>query len=253
MDVSLNERSCIPKMAGKPVMASEGACLADYLGVVPYGRALEMQQKLLAARADGLIPDVLLLLEHPPVFTIGRFRGDSDILAPADVLAEKGIEVFHTNRGGSVTYHGPGQLVGYPILNLKENGLGVREYIWKLEEVIIRLLISLGIEGYRMPEHLAGVWAEGKKVCSIGIRVAHYVTMHGFALNINDDLRHFDYINPCGIKGSNIMTSVSELLGKTITVEALVDASLQSFSEVFGLKCERGLERCLDIADARSG
>ena len=159
----------------------------------PYELALKQQQRLAQARAEGDIPDVVLLLQHPPVFTIGRFRGGEDIIVPPD-----GIAIFHTNRGGGITYHGPGQLVGYPILNLKENGLGVREYIWKLEEVIINLLLSLGIRGHRVAKYPGGVWVGNQKVCSIGIHVSRYITTHGFALNVNPDLRYFEYIKPCG-------------------------------------------------------
>ena len=234
-------------------MSSDKLCVADYLGVIPFGQALEIQQKLMEARTEGRIPDVVLLLQHPPVFTLGKFRGGGDILASPEVLAQKGIEVYHTGRGGSVTYHGPGQLVGYPILNIKDIGLSIREYIWKLEEVIIKLLHSLDINGYRVTEHLAGVWAQDKKICSIGIRVSRYITMHGFALNVGDDLRHFEYINPCGIKGDNVMTSVSQLLGHHVGAETLVDSMLKYFSEIFGLRCEKGLERCRDIIDVPSG
>ncbi|MBA7531200.1 Octanoyltransferase [subsurface metagenome] len=124
--------------------------IADYLGVIPYELALKRQQILVQARAEGRIPDVVLLLQHPPVFTTGRFGGEEDIIASAETLAQEGIAVFSSNRGGSVTYHGPGQLVGYPILNLKESGLGVLEYIRKLEEVIIKLLLTFGIQGQRV-------------------------------------------------------------------------------------------------------
>ena len=117
-------------------MSSEKMCVAGYLGVILYGEALEIQQKLVKARDEGIIPDVLLLLQHPPVFTLGKFRGEREILASPVLLAQKGIEVYKTSRGGGVTYHGPGQLVGYPILNLKDNGFSVREYIWKLEEIL---------------------------------------------------------------------------------------------------------------------
>ncbi|GAJ21273.1 unnamed protein product, partial [marine sediment metagenome] len=141
----------------------------------------------------------------PPVVTIGRFRGEEDLTVPPETLAREGIAVFHTNRGGGVTYHGPGQLIGYPILNLKETGLGVREYIWKLEAVIIKLLLTSGINGYRIAGY-PGVWVGEKKVCSIGIHVSRYITMHGFALNISNDLRYFQYIRPCGL-GSEVMTS----------------------------------------------
>ncbi len=233
-------------------LSSNKVYIADYLGIIPYELALKLQQGLMRARTKGKVPDVLLLLQHPPVFTIGQFRGEKDIIVPPEVLTQQGIAVFHTRRGGSITYHGPGQLVGYPILNLKENGLGVREYIWKLEEVIIKLLLSLGIQGHREARYLAGVWVDEKKVCSIGISVSRYITMHGFALNVSNDLHHFEYINPCGVKG-NVMTSISKLLGNTVEVETIIGDLLHSFSEIFGLKRERGLEKCLNTLDALSG
>ncbi len=219
----------------KACLTSEKIYLADYLGVVPYELALKQQQRLARARAEGDIPDVVLLLQHPPVFTIGRFRGEEDIIVPPD-----GIAIFSTNRGGSITYHGPGQLVGYPILNLKENGLGVREYIWKLEEVIIKLLLSLGIQGCRVAKYPGGVWVGDRKVCSIGIHVSRYITTHGFALNVNPDLRYFEYIKPCGLKNA-VMTSISKLLGYPVEVEAIIESWLYSFSEIFGLKRETGV------------
>jgi len=226
--------------------------IADYLGMIPYELALERQEMLAQARAEGRIADALLLLQHPPVFTTGRFRGEEDIIASAETLAQEGIAVFPSNRGGSVTYHGPGQLVGYPILNLKENGLGVLEYIRKLEEVIIKLLLTFGIQGQRVAKYPGGVWVGEEKICSVGIHVSHYITMHGFALNVNTNLRHFEYINPCGIRGAAI-TSISKLLGYPIEVEAVIPGLLDVFSEIFGLKCERGLEKCLNMRDALSG
>ena len=232
-------------------MSSNNVYIADYLGIIPYGRALELQRRLMQARAEGSIPDVALLLQHPPVFTIGRFRGGKEIVVLPDKLQQEGIAVFQTNRGGSITYHGLGQLVGYPILNLKENGIGVREYIWKLEEVIIKLLLSLGIQGHRVAKY-PGVWVDGKKVCSMGVHVSHHITTHGFALNVNTNLRHFEYINPCGIKGK-VMTSISKLLGYPIEVEAVSEALLGFFSATLGLKRERGLDKCLAMLDAPSG
>ena len=223
------------------VLTTPKACLieqkvyvAEYLGAVPYELALKQQEILRQARTEGKIPDVVLLLQHPPVFTIGRFRGEEDIITPS-----KGIAVFPTNRGGSITYHGPGQLVGYPILNLKENGFGVREYIWKLEEVIIGLLLGFGIRGCRRAEYPGGVWVGGEKVCSIGIQVSRHITMHGFALNVNPDLRYFERIKPCGLK-SAVMTSISKILGYHVTVESIIDSLLNLFSETFGLKQEKG-------------
>ena len=234
------------------VFPDNNLCVADYLGLVPYEDALKLQQALVDARVDGKIPNALLLLQHPPVFTIGRFRGGEDIIASAETLAQEGIAVFPSNRGGSVTYHGPGQLVSYPILNLKENGLGVLEYIRKLEDVIIKLLLTFGIHGERVAKYPGGVWVGGEKICSVGIHVSHYVTMHGFALNVNTNLRHFEYINPCGIKDA-VMTSISKLLGCLVEVEAAIPSLLDIFSETFGLKCERGLEKCLDMSGVLSG
>jgi len=233
------------------ISTSKKICIAVYVGVLPYERALKLQQRLVPARAEGSVPDVLLLLEHPPVLTIGRFRGEEDLIAPLETLAQEGIAVFHTNRGGGITYHGPGQLIGYPILNLKETGLGVREYIWKLEEVIIRLLLGLGIQG-RRDINYPGVWVGEKKVCSIGIHVSHGITMHGFALNVNTNLRHFRYINACGIK-SEVMTSISELLSYPVEIGTIVGNLIYSFSEIFGLKCEQGDDKWLAMLDAPSG
>jgi lipoate-protein ligase B len=233
------------------ISTSKKVCIALYLGIVPYELSLKLQQGLMQARAEGKIADVLLLLQHPPVFTIGRFRGEEDIIVPPETLAQEGIAVFHTNRGGGSTYHGPGQLVGYPIINLKENGLGVREYIWKLEAVIIKLLLALGIQGHRVAEY-PGVWVGEKKVCSIGIHVSHYITTHGFALNVTNDLRYFEYIRPCGL-ASEVITSVSELLGYWVGVETVVGKLLHSFSETFGLSCEQGDDKWLAILDAPSG
>ena len=235
-----------------PLSSNNRVYVADYLGVVPYELALKRQQILVQARAEGKIPDVVLLLQHPPVFTTGRFRGEEDITASAETLVQEGIDVFSSNRGGSVTYHGPGQLVGYPILNLKENGLGVLEYIRKLEEVIIKLLLTFGIQGQRVEKYPGGVWVGEEKICSVGIHVSRYITMHGFALNVNTNLQHFEYINPCGIKGV-VIASISKLLGYPVAVEAIIPSLLDIFSETFELKCERGLEKCLNMPGALNG
>lgn len=212
-------------------------CLANYLGLVPYEPALRLQERLAQARAENRISDVLLLLQHLPVFTIGRFRGESEIVAPPEVMRREGIEMFQINRGGSITYHGPGQLVGYPILNLKELELGVRDYIRRLEEVIIRVLADFGIVGQRNPQY-PGVWLGEKKICSLGINVSRHITTHGFALNVSTNLRHFDYINPCGIRGA-VMTSMSEVIGHPVDVLATTAPLLKHFSAVFGVKCIR--------------
>ncbi len=202
---------------------------ASYLGLVPYGQALQRQRALALARSRGVIPDTVLLLQHPHVYTIGRFRGAEDL---GDL--PEGVEAVHTDRGGGITYHGPGQLVGYPIINLRGRGLGVRRYIWNLEEVIIRLLDDFDIKGGRHPAYPGGVWAEGKKLCSVGISVSRGITRHGFALNVATDLSYFEAINPCGISGP-VMTAMFKLLGCGISVGDVVEAWLKRFREVFGV------------------
>jgi lipoyl(octanoyl) transferase len=226
-------------------------CVAPCLGIVPYQSALRLQQGLAEARAEGKIGDVLLLLQHPPVFTIGRFRGGEDMTVPPEMLARLGIAVFHANRGGGITHHAPGQLVGYPILSLKENDLGTREYIRKLEETIIRLLLLLGIQGHRVAEY-PGVWVGEKKICSIGIHISHHITTHGFALNVSNDLRYFEYVRPCGLPGE-VMTSVAELLGHPAPMETIIEALLPCFSDVFGLSCKQESDRWLSTLDAPNG
>jgi lipoate-protein ligase B len=226
-------------------------CIAPYLGIVPYERALKLQQRLAQARVEGRIGDVLVLLQHPPIFTIGRFRGEKDIAVPQETLAREGIAVFHTDRGGGITYHGPGQLVGYPILNLQENGLSVREYIRKLEATIIKTMLALGVQAHGVAEY-SGVWVGEKKVCSIGIHVNHHVTTHGFALNVSNDLRYFEYVRPCGLSGQ-VMTSVSELLGHPVGMETIVEKLLPFFSETFCLSGEQESDRWLSILDAPNG
>lgn len=227
-------------------------CTVPYLGVVPYETALELQERLAQARAEGRIGDVILFLQHPSVFTVGRFRGGEDIVVPPETLAREEISVVHTNRGGGITYHGLGQLLGYPIVSLRENGLGVRQYIWRLEEAIIKLLASLDLQGCRLAGY-PGVWANGKKVCSIGIHVSRGITTHGFAINVTNDLHYFkDYIRPCGLRGQ-VMTSISELLGHWVEMETIIGALLPSLSKTLCLDCEQGSDRWLTMLDVRTG
>jgi len=206
--------------------------IVNYLGMVPYESALNQQETLRQLRAEGRIPDAVLLLQHLHVYTVGRFRGKEDIIAPLE-----NIPVLQTSRGGSITYHGPGQLVGYPVLDLRENGLSVREYIWKLEEVVIRLLRGFGIETQRNGDRPGGVWAGDRKICSIGINVSRYITTHGFALNVNNDLKYFDYIRPCGMEGAS-MTSMAELLSRPVPFDTVMHNWIYLFSEVFALRRE---------------
>ncbi|MQY80728.1 MAG: lipoyl(octanoyl) transferase LipB [Dehalococcoidia bacterium] len=166
------------------------------------------------------------------IYTVGRFRGEEDIIAPPE-----NIPVLPTSRGGSITYHGPGQLVGYPILDLRANGLSVHKYIWKLEEVIIKLIAGFGIDAQRNDTYPGGVWVGGQKICSVGINVSCHITTHGFALNVNNDLKYFRYIRPCGMRGIS-MTSIAELLGFPVPFAAVVHNWIRLFSEIFELRRE---------------
>jgi lipoate-protein ligase B len=225
--------------------------IARYLGIVPYELALKKQEELMQLRYEGNIPDTLILLQHPSVFTIGRFKGREELIAPLETLAQETISLLTTSRGGGITYHGPGQLIGYPVINLKENRLGVRQYIQKLETVIIKVLLELGIQGRRIAQY-PGVWVNEKKICSVGVKVSHHITMHGFALNVDTDLRHFKYINPCGMN-SKVMTSLAKLLGHSIEIETIIEPLLDSFSAVFGLELKQGDSKCMAILDALNG
>lgn len=213
-------------------------CLVYDLGLVDYREGLLLQEKLLNSRKSGAIADVLLLLQHPSVFTIGCSGVVENIIVPRETLVKEDIPVFHTNRGGDVTYHGPGQLVGYPILNLREEGLTAHQYIWNLEEVVIRTLADFGIGGQRVSRR-RGVWVGEEKVCALGLRVSGEVSMHGFALNVNTNLKYFTYIIPCGITGMSI-TSVSKLLGREVEIGEVQVNLLRHFSQVFKLNLENG-------------
>jgi lipoyl(octanoyl) transferase len=173
-------------------------CVLRELGTVSYGEALALQQELASARKQGLTPDHLLLLEHPHVITMGRNGHEENLLASEEVLARTGIEYFPTDRGGDVTYHGPGQLVGYPILDLREWKRDVGAYVRAIEQTIIDTLAEYGIEAGRIPK-LTGVWVDGRKIAAIGVHLSRWVTSHGFALNVNTDLSYFQYIVPCGL------------------------------------------------------
>ena len=211
-------------------------CSVYDLGLVDYREGLLLQEKLLNSRKSGAIADVLLLLQHPSVFTIGCSGVVENIIVPWETLVKESIPVFQTNRGGDVTYHGPGQLVGYPILNLSEKGLTAHQYVWNLEEIVIRTLADFGIDGQRVSGR-RGVWVGEEKVCALGLRVSGEVSMHGFALNVNTDLKYFTYIIPCGIAGVSI-TSVSKLLGREVEMGEVQVNLLRHFSQVFKLTLE---------------
>jgi lipoyl(octanoyl) transferase len=203
------------------------------LGVISYAEGLELQKTLVEQRKAGSISDQLLLLEHPPVITLGvKSRNDrSHIVASPDLLAAEGVEVFETGRGGDVTYHGPGQLVGYPIIDLKPDRCDVHQYVRDLEDVMIRIAASFGVTAARIPG-LSGAWVGDEKLAAIGVRIARWVTSHGFAFNVNTALSHFDLIVPCGIRDKGV-TSLSKLIGKHIPMNEVEDACIESFRQVF--------------------
>jgi len=213
-------------------------CLVYDLGLVDYHKGLLLQESLLNSRKCGAISDVLLLLQHPSVFTMGRSGIVENIIVPEETLVREGIPVFHANRGGDITYHGPGQLVGYPILNLREDGLTVHQYVWDLEEIVIRTLADFGIGGQRISGR-RGVWVGRQKICALGLRISREVSMHGFALNVNTNLKYFTYIIPCGITGVSI-TSASKLLGHEVEIGEIQENLLRHFSQVFRLTLEYG-------------
>jgi lipoyl(octanoyl) transferase len=208
-------------------------CSWAWLGRVEYGAALAGQRALLEARAAGAVADTLLLLEHPPVFTLGRRGSRADVLVSEAELAARGIAVHETNRGGLVTYHGPGQLVAYPIADIRTlTGGDVVRYVWGLEESAIRVLADLGIVAGRDAQH-RGVWVGAAKIAAVGVAISRGVTMHGIALNLQPDLGHFALIHPCGILDRGV-TSVAALLGRPVALAVGATALAQAFGAVFG-------------------
>jgi len=204
------------------------------LGRVPYGEALSMQRALVEERKAGRIDDVLLLLQHPPVITLG-VRGDggrSHIVATDDRLAELGIEVSETGRGGDVTYHGPGQIVGYPIIDLKPDRCDVHVYVRDIEEVMIRVCADYGLTAGRVPG-LTGAWLGAEKIGAIGVRISRWVTSHGFAFNVSTNLEHFKLIVPCGIADRGV-TSLERAAGRPIALAEVEDRLIGHFCDVFG-------------------
>ena len=210
------------------------------LGRVGYQTALDLQRDLVEQRKNGLIPDQLLLLEHPDVITLGvRTRSDrSHVLATPESLAADGVELFETGRGGDVTYHGPGQLVGYPIIDLKPDRCDVHRYVRDLEEALIRAVAAFGIRAVQVPG-LTGIWVgpEGReaKLAAIGVRISRWVTSHGFALNVSTDLSRFGLIVPCGIHDRGV-TSMERLMGRSVRMAEVEEAVIAAFSSTFSAR-----------------
>jgi len=203
------------------------------LGLMPYGEALALQRALVEDRRADRIPDTLLLVEHPHVLTLG-VRGDggrSHILATADALALRGVEIHESGRGGDITYHGPGQLVGYPIIDLKPSRCDVHRYVRDLEDVLIRTASDYGIAAERV-EGLTGVWVGCDKLAAIGVRIARWITSHGFALNVSTDLDYFNLIVPCGIPDRGV-TSLARLLGRQVDPVEVGNRISEHFAKVF--------------------
>ena len=203
------------------------------LGVVPYGEGLTIQQELVAARKADRIPDQLLLLEHPPVITLGaKVKDDrSHVLASEQALDDAGVEVFEAGRGGDVTYHGPGQLVGYPIIDLRPDRCDVHRYVRDLEQVMIATAAVFGVPAGRV-DGLTGAWVGRDKLAAIGVRISRWITSHGFAFNVATDLSHFSLIVPCGIQDRGV-TSLGRLLGRAPAMKTVEDAVLSAFASVF--------------------
>ena len=214
------------------------------LGIVPYGEALALQRALVEERRSEGIPDLLLLLQHPPVITVG-VKGDggrSNIVAPPEHLASLGIETSDTGRGGDVTYHGPGQLVGYPILDLRPDRCDVHRYVRDIEEVMIRVCAGYGLVAGRI-KGLTGTWVGPDKIGAIGVRISRWITSHGFAFNVNTNLDHFKLIVPCGISEGGV-TSLEHATGQPVSFADVEDAVVTHFCAV--------LERDLAVT-ARQG
>jgi lipoyl(octanoyl) transferase len=221
------------------------SCYIVDVGLIGYAEAWELQKRLVTARKNGAIGDVLLLCEHPHVITLGRNGKREHLLVSEQVLRQKGVEFHSSDRGGDITYHGPGQLVGYPILNLSAIRKDVVWYVRMLEEVMIRATAEFGISAERVAEK-TGIWVRGagdsnvpavteEKLGAIGVHLSQWVTSHGFAYNLSTDLRYFDLIVPCGITGRKA-TSLEKILGRAVTRKEVVQPVVRNFGEVFGLE-----------------
>lgn len=213
-------------------------CWVVNLGLMPYGPACALQTRIVEARKAGAIPDVLLLCEHPHVITLGRNGKREHLRAGERLLAQMNVTFHATDRGGDITYHGPGQIVGYPILDLAQHRRDVRWYVNQLEEVMIRASVDFGVNTHRVADR-HGIWVDvpsgEEKLAALGVHLSRWVTSHGFAYNVATDLRYFDLIVPCGIAGKRA-TSLERVLGCAVSSEEVTPQLLSHFGEVFG--CE---------------
>ncbi|MEN3333486.1 MAG: lipoyl(octanoyl) transferase [Blastocatellia bacterium] len=214
-----------------PLTTDHRICEARWLGRTTYTDGLRLQERAVERLRAGEGNEQLLLLEHPHVFTLGRGGDKANILADEKQLQSHAIEVYETGRGGDVTYHGPGQLVGYPLINLKPDRCDVHRYVRDIEEVLIRAIGDYGIKGERLAG-LTGVWIGNEKVAAIGVRIARWITSHGFALNVNTDLQYFQMIVPCGITDKGV-TSLARLTGRALDLREVATVVTHHFAEVF--------------------
>ena len=205
----------------------------EHLGRRPYGEVLELQRTIAAERIAGARPDTLLLVEHDPVVTLGRSTKAGNLLANPALLRARGVELFEIERGGDVTFHGPGQLVGYPIIDLSQHRQDLHWYLRQLEQVLIDAIGTFGIEGGRVNQY-TGVWVNDRKIASIGVHARSWVTWHGFALNVSTNLTYFDLIVPCGISGVT-MTSIANEAGKPISLDDVSRQVIAAFERHFDL------------------
>ncbi len=206
-------------------------CAVEQLGLVDYAAGLDLQRERVVARKAGSIPDTLLLLEHPHVYTLGRNARRENVLASSSFLRGRGANVFETDRGGDVTYHGPGQLVGYPIIDLTQHRRDIAWYMRSLEEVFIRVAAEYGIDAGRLAG-AAGVWVGNDKLVAVGVHISRWVTSHGFAFNVNTDLRFFEWIVPCGLRGRGV-TSLERLLGHPVDLAEVSAKVIDAFGQAF--------------------
>ena len=211
-------------------------CHLEQHGLVDYAAALELQRERVAQRKAGAIPDTLILLEHPHVYTLGRNAQKENVLVSEEFLASRGAQVFATDRGGDVTYHGPGQLVGYPILDLTQHRRDISWYMRSLEDVLIRTARDFGIDAVRSAG-CTGVWVGNDKLTAMGVHLSRWVTSHGFAMNVNTDMRYFEWIVPCGLQCKGV-TSLEKLLGHPVKMEEVTERVVEHFGAVFGLEVE---------------
>jgi len=207
------------------------ACEVRRLHRVTYENGMRMQEDLVARRQRDEIPDQLLLLEHPPVITMGRSGHESNLLATGELLAERGVRFYETTRGGDITYHGPGQIVGYPIVHLGEGRRDIRKYVESIEEVLVRTAADFGVSARRW-EINRGIWVGADKLAAIGVRVARWVTSHGFAFNVSTDMSHYQLITPCGLQGVGV-TSLQRLLGEAPEIDTVRSSIVRHFAHVF--------------------